>query len=176
MGLSPPRWAPTPSPSLINDGRYRSYCERCGIYTFRAGTATNSVINVRSVSSALSVVVSAGSTLGFQCPHKSAVFTWWHSTTQAPSNLCVSPSPVPHSFPLTNPSFTLPLRKGCGGADSVQVIYSLRHVPRFPSRYLGFVDIQTGVQPEHVESHSCSPVPTAQHAAPHLPPRPKSCR
>ena len=66
---------------------------------FRAGTATNSVINVRSVSSALSVVVSAGSTLGFSASQISRIYVVALDNAGTVELGVYHPSPVPHSSP-----------------------------------------------------------------------------
>ena len=92
-------------------------------------------------------MVSAGSTLGFSASQISRIYVVALDNAGTVELGVYHPSPVPHSFPLTNPSFTLPLRKGCGGADSAQVIYSTTARSTVPITVLGFVDIQTGVQP-----------------------------
>ena len=58
---------------------------------FRAGTATNSVINVRSVSSALSVVVSAGSTLGFSASQISRIYVVALDNAGTVELVCITP-------------------------------------------------------------------------------------
>ena len=112
---------------------------------FRAGTATNSVINVRSVSSALSVVVSAGSTLGFSASQISRIYVVALDNAGTVELGVYHPLSGTTLIPLNESQFySTTAEGGAGGADSAQVIYSTTARSTVPITVLGFVDIQTG--------------------------------
>lgn len=112
---------------------------------FRAGTATNSSINVRSVTTALSVVVSAGSTLGFSASQISRIYVVALDNAGTVELGVYHPLSGTTLIPLNESQFySTTAEGGAGGADSAQVIYSTTARSTVPITVLGFVDIQTG--------------------------------
>ena len=112
---------------------------------FRAGTQSNSSINVRAVSSAATLTISAGSTLGFSTSQISRLYV------VALDNAGVVELGVYHPLsgtthaPLDETLFySTTAEGGAGGADSAQVIYSTSARSTVPIAVLGYIDIQTG--------------------------------
>jgi hypothetical protein len=98
---------------------------------FRNSTATNGTYNVRSVTSALSVVVSSGSTLG----HASA--TQYPIYLYALDNAGSVELAVSTSFVDCNTLQTTVAEGGAGAADSATAIYSTTARSNVPLRLIG---------------------------------------
>ena len=112
---------------------------------FRAGTATNSSINVRSVTTALSMTISAGSTLGFSASQISRIYVVALDNAGTVELGVYHPLSGTTLIPLNESQFySTTAEGGAGGADSAQVIYSTTARSTVPITVLGFVDIQTG--------------------------------
>ncbi len=115
---------------------------------FRAGTFTNSSINVRSVTSALSVVVSSGSTLGFSASQVSRIYVVALDNAGTVELGVYHPLSGTTLVPLDETQFySSTAEGGSGGADSAQVVYSTTARSSVPLAVLGYIDIQTGSTP-----------------------------
>lgn len=112
---------------------------------FRAGTATNSSINVRAVSTALSVVLSAGSTLGFSTSQISRIYVVALDNAGTVELALYHPLSGTTLIPIDETLFySSTAEGGSGGADSAQTLYSTSARSNVPVSVLGYVDIQTG--------------------------------
>lgn len=117
---------------------------------FRSATLTTGTPNVREVTAALSLAISAGSTLGFSASETRRVYLGaidnagavelcaWCSllgTVAAPTGLFA----VNESGVLTTTT-----EGGGGAADSAGVVYSTTGRASVPVRIIGYIEIQTG--------------------------------
>jgi len=115
---------------------------------FRAGTVTNSSLNVRAISSALSMTVSAGSTLGFSASQISRIYVVALDNAGTVELGVYHPLSGTTLVPLDETQFySSTAEGGSGGADSAQVVYSTTARSSVPLAVLGYIDIQTGSTP-----------------------------
>jgi len=119
---------------------------------FRNSTVTSGTYTFRTVTSATSVVVSSGSSLGFIASQTSRIYVAaidndgtvelgvYHPLSQGVSpSLNLSLKGI-HEHRL----YSSTAEGGAGAADSAQTLYSTTARTNKPVRILGFVDIQTG--------------------------------
>ncbi len=112
---------------------------------FRGASATTTVTNVRTVSAACTLTVSAGSTLGFTTSQISRLYVVALDNSGTVELGVYHPLSGTTHVPLDESSFySSTAEGGSGGADSAQVIYSTTARSSVPIAVLGFVDIQTG--------------------------------
>jgi hypothetical protein len=109
---------------------------------FRSATATSSVTVLRTVTSATSVVLSSGSTLGFSAALTSKIYVWaidYAGTVELALSKSVNWSPTV--------LVTTTAEGGAGGADSATTIYSATQRTNVACRLIGWLTIQTGATP-----------------------------
>lgn len=118
---------------------------------FRHATLTNGQYVVRSVTGALSMTVSVGSTLGFANSQTSRIYVGlldnagtvelfvYHPLAKGSGANDWSLQAIPESL-----VYNTSAEGGAGAADSAQVLYSTTARSGVAIRLLGYVDIQTG--------------------------------
>ena len=112
---------------------------------FRSGTLTSSTLNVRTVTNALSMTVSAGSTLGFTASQISRIYVLALDNAGTVELAVYHPLSGTTHLPVDETLFqTSTAEGGAGGADSAQVVYSTTARTNVSACVLGFIDIQTG--------------------------------
>lgn len=106
---------------------------------FRSATATSSVLVLRTVTSATSVVLSSGSTLGFGAGATGNIYVWaidYSGTVELALSNDISWS--------QNVLVSTTAEGGAGAADSATTLYSTSARTNVACRLLGFLTIQTG--------------------------------
>lgn len=100
---------------------------------FRSATLTTGSANLRTISAALSMIISSGSTLGQTDGNPSNIYVYLIDNAGTPE-LAVS-----HSIYPENALVTTVAEGGSGGADSATVIYSTTSRSNVPLRLIGYM-------------------------------------
>lgn len=112
---------------------------------FRSTTAANSSLNVRSVTAPLSVVLSAGSTMGFIAAQLSRLYVVALDNAGTVELALYHPLNGTDHKPLDETGlYSSTAEGGAGGAGSAQTLYSTTARTNVPIAVLGYIDIQTG--------------------------------
>lgn len=107
---------------------------------FRNATLTDGSSVIRCITSALSVVLSAGSTLGFSSSETGRVYVWGIDNA---GTVELALSRTADIFPESNLVSTT-AEGGSGGADSATTMYSTTARSNVACRCIGYIEIQTG--------------------------------
>lgn len=106
---------------------------------FRSATATNGVPNIRGIPTAISMVVSSGSTLGTTNATAARIVLLAIDNAGTVELACVN---LAGGNDLSETGFITTVSEGgAGGADSVNVIYSTTARTNVPYRVVGYIDI-----------------------------------
>jgi hypothetical protein len=110
------------------------------IIPFRSATLTSGIIKSVEVTSALSVVLSSGSTLGFTAAEAGRIYTW------AINNAGTVELALSRTAGMFDEAalVTTVAEGGGGAADSATAMYSTTQRTSLPCRCIGFIDITTG--------------------------------
>jgi len=112
---------------------------------FRPTSLTSSTPNVRTVTSATSVTVSAGSTLGFTASQISRLYVLALDNSGVVELGLYHPLSGTNHLPIDETlTYTSTAEGGAGGADSAHTIYSTTARTGVAVSVLGYIDIQTG--------------------------------
>jgi hypothetical protein len=107
---------------------------------FRNATLTTGTPSVRTITGALSVVLSSGSTLGFTAAEVGRIYVW---AIDNAGTVELALSRTADIFPESNLVSTT-AEGGAGGADSASVIYSTTARSNVACRCIGYIEITTG--------------------------------
>jgi hypothetical protein len=107
---------------------------------FRAPTATGSGTFNRTITGALSVVLSSGSTLGFTAAEAGRIYVW---AIDNAGTVELALSRTADIFPESVLTSTT-AEGGAGAADSTTVMYSTTARTTIPIRCIGYIEIVTG--------------------------------
>jgi hypothetical protein len=107
---------------------------------FRSATLTSGVITKRTVTSALSVVLSSGSTLGFGAAEAGRIYVW---VIDNAGTVVLGLSRTADIFPESGVVSTT-AEGGSGAADSASVMYSTAAQTNKACRCIGYIEITTG--------------------------------
>lgn len=111
-----------------------------GYIKFRSATLTSGVPVVRTVTGALSAVLSSGSTLGFTAALAGRIYIW---AIDNAGTVELAFSRAADIFPECN-LVTTTAEGGAGAADSATVMYSTTARANVACRCLGYIEITTG--------------------------------
>lgn len=112
---------------------------------FRSTAAATSSLTVRPVTAALSVVLSAGSTMGFTAAQLSRLYVVALDNAGTVELALYHPLSGTNHKPLDETGlYSSTAEGGAGGADSAQTLYSTTARTNVPIAVLGYIDIQTG--------------------------------
>jgi hypothetical protein len=107
---------------------------------FRNATLTTGTSSVRTITGALSVVLSSGSTLGFTAVEVGRIYVWLIDNA---GTVELAVSRTADIFPESNLVSTT-AEGGAGGADSASVMYSTTARSNVACRCIGYIEITTG--------------------------------
>lgn len=110
------------------------------VIPFRSATLTSSIITKRTVTGALSVVLSSGSTLGFTAALAGRIYVW---AIDNAGTVELALSRTADIFPEGNVVSTT-AEGGAGAADSAAVMYSTTARASKACRCIGYIEITTG--------------------------------
>ena len=110
------------------------------IIPFRSATLTSGIITKRTVTSALSLVLSSGSTLGFGAAEAGRIYVW---AIDNAGTVELALSRTADIFPESNLVNTT-AEGGAGGSDSATVMYSNTARSNLACRCIGYIEITTG--------------------------------
>ena len=110
---------------------------------FRSATLTTGTPVIRTVTGALSIVLSAGSTLGFAANEAGRIYIW---AIDNAGTVELALSRTADIFPESN-RVTTTAEGGAGAADSATVMYSTTARSNVACRCIGYIEITTGATP-----------------------------
>lgn len=110
---------------------------------FRNGTITSGSPVIRNITSALSVTLSSGSTLGFTSAELGKIYIWAVDTG---SGVVLGLSRYADKF-LEGSLNSTTAEGGAGGADSSSIMYTTIQQTSKPVRCIGYIEITTGSTP-----------------------------